>query len=190
MCEQDPRDEKLNVRLAIDELQTEVNKAKGHTAGLNTIFSDRYKEVHVKILRARDKWLVTRTKEDGDLVIELCKEALAILAVANITKLDEDKPINLKVEHALMHLQMRINTLKHLEYEPHPLDLPEFRSAMNDLRLVIQTYDKMPNADTAMAVIAKVDEAGKYLPGFSPQGRVTIGGKEYAVTNTVHGMPH
>ena len=180
MCEQDPRDEKLNVRLAIDNLQREVDKAKKHTAGLTSLFSDRYKGVHVKILRARDKWLVTRTKEDGDIVIELCKEAIAILTVANITLIEEDTPINLKVEHELISLQIRINTLKHLEYEPHPLDLPQFRAAMEELRQALQVYDKTPNASTANEVLAKVNAAGEYLPGMSA-GKILIDGKRITV---------
>lgn len=86
MCEKDTNGEFYAVRLQLDLLHQTIMRAKHYQfEGEHPLDSQVFKTKLDEVIRARDKWLITRNKDDGDVVKELAKAA-AGLATAGVIK--------------------------------------------------------------------------------------------------------
>jgi len=85
MCEFDKDGEFYAVRLQLDLLHQAIMRSKHYQyEGEHPLDSETFRAKFDEVIRARDKWLITRNKEDGDAVKELAKLAAGLSTAGQI----------------------------------------------------------------------------------------------------------
>lgn len=86
MCERDPHDELLSVRLQLDLLYAQANRMKHfeYEGDVHPLACPIFNAKLDACIRARDTWLITRKKKDGDKVKELAQAAIQRLNLAKV----------------------------------------------------------------------------------------------------------